>query len=106
MVLIDNSICQSSDLVLKRQTDNAVSKANRYPTIDNVDRLIRCRFVKLSPIMPSSEWMYALNMATAEPFGWEMTGAKTDKPARNKQQGPKENREVLYLTQGDCAWVY
>jgi hypothetical protein len=52
------------------------------------------------------KWMYALNMATVEPFGWEMTGANKNKPARKKQQGPKENREVLYLTQGDCAWVY
>jgi hypothetical protein len=29
MVLTHNLICQSSDLVFKRQTDNAVSKANR-----------------------------------------------------------------------------
>ncbi len=29
MVLTDNSICRSSDSVFKRQTDNAVSKANR-----------------------------------------------------------------------------
>jgi hypothetical protein len=29
MVLTDNSICRSSDLVFKRQTDNAVSKVNR-----------------------------------------------------------------------------
>jgi hypothetical protein len=28
-VLTDNSICRSSDLVLKRQTDNAASKAYR-----------------------------------------------------------------------------
>jgi hypothetical protein len=29
MVLTDNSICRSSDLLFKRQTDNTVSKANR-----------------------------------------------------------------------------
>jgi hypothetical protein len=29
MVLTDNSICRSSDLVFKRQTDNTISKANQ-----------------------------------------------------------------------------
>jgi hypothetical protein len=35
-------------------------------------------------IFVEQKWLDALNVATAEPFVWEMTGAKTDKPAKEK----------------------
>jgi hypothetical protein len=69
-VLTDNSIYRSSDLALKRQTDNAVSKAFRQPTIDSVDRLIRCRFVELSPIMPRCPYLSTLWSPIQKKTSW------------------------------------